>query len=76
MSLGPGDRVLPKKEVVGHKGTWWESDLASAGWNDLSDDQKFGVVQSITGACILEVYWPACRVKSYPFVDEVRDVSR
>ena len=72
-------KVIPSKKILSDKGTVWESELWSAGWNKLSDEDKQGIVQSVRPydkTHLLQVYWPALKLITFDiFLDEIYRVG-
>lgn len=69
-------KALPAREVLDDKGCVWESVLASKGWNDLSGDDRQGVIQGCfelkDGGKVFDIWWPAIdTLTKNVFVNEV-----
>jgi len=70
--------VLPIKNKVSNTGYVWESQLYSAGWNDLSDKEKTGVVKETYllpqyDEICFDIFWPGIRtLTKCVFMGEVK----
>jgi len=64
-------RVRPIKSPLTDSGTVWESQLWKRGWNELPEEQKFGIVKRGWEDYCIEVYFPYALLSALVYTDEV-----
>lgn len=65
-------KVLPKKKILNGKGYIWESSLFSQGYNELPEDQKFGLAFPRPGFLLdYVVFWPGVEIVTYVCWNEI-----
>lgn len=70
-----GDLVRPSKDKLTSSGAWWEYFLYEDGWNELPDENKYGIVVLKLGNTY-DVYFESLKHLSHSvWQDEIKPLQ-